>query len=377
MSLVAGIYTSVDSTFIEIRDSASGELVSTAAAAHDGVRGAAPGEADVSAWLEAVRSMAAVAEAHRVEALAVAGPLHSLVVLDTEGVPLRQALLAEDTRSGPDAGWCAKKIPIEQWLDSVGSAPSSALTVTKFSWLHRTEPEVWSRMARCASVHDFLSWSLAGGVSQPVVSDRATLSGTGLWSPSRNDYDPDVLTLIDSALDWAPILPRLVDPLAAAGHLGGVRLAPGMADVHAVVVGLGLVPGDVAVIEGDRTVVVGVSAAPVRDGSGAIAVAVGFARGYLPMLSVAAPDTQSGAGLADKAMEVVASLAAAGVGTTGRFVVASQPGSTLAGDCAGSASRVIETVDLSDVAAAGAARRAAATLAGSWPTWPSVQTVRA
>jgi len=376
MSLVAGIHTSIDSTHLEIRDSASGELVSSTVATHEGVRTENPGEADAAAWLEAVRSVTTVAEAHRVDALAVAGPLHSLVVLDGAGAPLRPALLAQDVRSAPDAGWCAKKIPAEQWLDGVGSAPSSVMSVTKLSWLHRSEPEVWARMARCVSVHDFLSWGLAGGAAPSIPSDRATLSGTGMWSPSRNDYDPDVLTLIDSALDWTPILSRLVDPLATVGHLGSVRLAPGMADVHAVVVALGLVPGDVAVIEGDRTVVVGVSAASVRDASGAIAVAVGFARGYLPMIAVPAPDAAPGASSADGVMAAVALLADAGVATSGRFVVVSQFGSDLAVDCSVRVTRVVEAADLNDAAAAGASRRAAGSLEGSWPAWPSLQTTR-
>ena len=59
--------------------------------------------------------------------------------------------------------------------------PVAAFTVTKLSWLHRSEPEHWARLARVLLPHDWLTWRLTGR----FTTDRGDASGTGYWSPDE------------------------------------------------------------------------------------------------------------------------------------------------------------------------------------------------
>ena len=72
-----------------------------------------------------------------------------------------------------------------------GVVPVAAFTVTKLSWLHRTHPEAWARIARILLPHDFLTYKLTGR----FVTDRGDASGTGYWSPTTGAYLDDVLAL--------------------------------------------------------------------------------------------------------------------------------------------------------------------------------------
>ena len=56
---------------------------------------------------------------------------------------VRPAKLWNDTESAPDAGWLLKQLPdgAAGWAAACGTVPVAAFTITKLSWLHRSEPE--------------------------------------------------------------------------------------------------------------------------------------------------------------------------------------------------------------------------------------------
>ena len=62
------------------------------------------------------------------------------------------------------------------WAAAVGSVPVAAFTVTKLSWLHRSEPDNWARLAHVVLPHDWMTLRLTG----ELVTDRGDASGTGL-----------------------------------------------------------------------------------------------------------------------------------------------------------------------------------------------------
>ena len=88
-----------------------------------------------------------------------------MVALDADRAVLRPAKLWNDTESAPDAGWLLKQLPggAADWAAACGSVPVAAFTVTKLSWLHRSEPEAWARLAHVVLPHDWLTYRLTGG----------------------------------------------------------------------------------------------------------------------------------------------------------------------------------------------------------------------
>ncbi len=298
MPLVAGIDSSTQSTKVELRDIATGRVVGAGRAAHPGAVPPRSEQAPDSWWAALIEAMSgALDQASRgagptdVEALAVAGQQHGLVVLDRARQVLRPAKLWNDTESSRDAARLVDQLGAGEWVDACGSVPVAAFTVTKLSWLRRSEPATLARIEHVLLPHDWLTFRLTG----ELVTDRGEASGTGYWSPSENRYRFDLLALVDDGKEWAGSLPRVLGPWDqaggltpdAAGALGltpGTPVAVGTGDNMAGALGIGLVPGEIAISIGTSGTVFATSDRPGRDPSGAV---TGFADAtghFLPLV---------------------------------------------------------------------------------------------
>jgi xylulokinase len=127
--------------------------------------------------------------------------VEGIVVLDENGELIRPPLVGEED-TAPDAGWLAKQR--SDWVDAVGIQPDASSAVAKLSWLHRSEPESWSRIARVLSVGD---WREGRTTTTPAQAAR-----TGYWSPATGAYALDVLAIIDAGRDWSDVMLPVEEP---------------------------------------------------------------------------------------------------------------------------------------------------------------------
>ena len=215
-------------------------------------------------------------------ALSVAGQQHGMVILDGADQVIRPAKLWNDTESAADAEWLIQQLPggARDWAQACGSVPVAAFTVSKLSWLHRTEPHNWQRIAKVLLPHDWMTFRLTGA----FVTDRGDASGTGYWSPLTNEYRYDLLEIVDRSRDWAGLLPTVLGPLEAAGEWKGTVVGPGTGDNMAAALGLGLLPGDVMMSFGTSGTVFTVAPQPTSDSSGAVAGFADASGHYLPLV---------------------------------------------------------------------------------------------
>ncbi|GGP71870.1 xylulokinase [Saccharothrix coeruleofusca] len=274
MALVAGVDSSTQSCKVVVRDAETGALVREGRAPHP-----AGTEVHPDAWWDALQE--AVSQAGGladVEAVSVAAQQHGMVCLDDRGEVVRPALLWNDTRSAGAAAELIGELGGPQaWAEAIGSVPVASLTVTKLRWLARNEPESVARTAAVCLPHDWLTWKLAGGGLDALVTDRSDASGTGYWSPSTEDYRPDLLEL---AMGKVPLLPRVVGP----AELTAGRYGAGAGDNAAAALGVQIQPGDVVVSVGTSGTAFARSASAVADGTG---IVNGFADAegtYLPLV---------------------------------------------------------------------------------------------
>lgn len=292
MPVVVGVDSSTQSTKVEIRDLDSGELVSSGRASHSSTGVAPVSETDPHEWIAAFdqafesasEQVSTNADSLKVAAISVAGQQHGLVTLDHEHKVVRNAKLWNDTESAPDAKWCVDQRDAAWWADHVGSVPVASFTVTKLSWLKRVEPENWKQVARVCLPHDYLSWHLRGGGTTELVTDRGDASGTGYWSPKSNSYDVEVLQIIDKARDWSKMLPRVAKPLDKIGVWRDAIVGCGTGDNMAGALGIGLMPGDVAISLGTSGTVYAVSATATSDSSAAVAGFADATGSFLPLV---------------------------------------------------------------------------------------------
>ena len=153
--------------------------------------------------------------------ITVSGSEGGLVVLSHDGTPLRPIIWASDTTSQADAQWCLKKQDEQWWTNEVGIVPSHLHTVTKLSWLHRSETENWQKMSFACSPADYIRWRLVTGSLSSMVSSPQDAAQTAMWSTKDNGYSQKVLALIDHDRDWSKCLPTVKATGAIVGSLFG------------------------------------------------------------------------------------------------------------------------------------------------------------
>jgi xylulokinase len=287
VALVVGVDSSTQSTKLEVRDATTGELVAGARAPHPATT-PPRSEQDPAAWWDALVRAGGDLGVGPVDAVAVAGQQHGMVVLDAGGGVVRPAKLWNDTESAPDAAALVERLGAGAWSEATGLVPVASYTVTKLAWLRRCEPASWARLARVLLPHDWLNLRLAG----EAATDRGDASGTGYWSPATGAWRPDLLALLDGERDWAAALPVVRGPAEPAGRVRGeaadlfgpALVAPGTGDNMAAALGLGLAPGDVAVSVGTSGTVFTVSEVAVADPEGIVAGFADATGRFLPLV---------------------------------------------------------------------------------------------
>ncbi len=194
---------------------------------------------------------------------------------------MRPAKLWNDTESAPDAAWLVKQLEggAAAWAAACGSVPVASFTITKLSWLHRTEPDSWARLAKVLLPHDWMTYRLTGR----TTTDRGDASGTGYWSPTEGAYRSDLLAVVDPDRDWYGVVPEVLGPLDDAGVWHGAVVAPGTGDNMGAALGLGIGPSDVVVSLGTSGTVYCISDRPTADPSGEVAGFADAAGRFLPL----------------------------------------------------------------------------------------------
>ena len=279
--LVAGVDSSTQSTKVEVRDIETGAVVARASAPHPTTT-PPRSEQDPAAWWVAFEQAWAGVGSPNVEAISVAGQQHGMVALDASRRVVRPAKLWNDTESAPDSGWLLKQLDggRAEWAAAVGSVPLAAFTVAKLSWLHRSEPDAWARLAHVLLPHDWLTLQLTG----EMVTDRGDASGTGYWSPATGEYRWDILSIIDRERDWTDVVPRVAQPGDVVGEWRGARVACGTGDNMAAALGLGVEAGQAVVSLGTSGTAYTVATAATADPTGAVAGFADATGRFLPLV---------------------------------------------------------------------------------------------
>ena len=289
-TLVAGVDSSTQATKVVIVDPESGQIVAQGHAPHTVTGTSGARESDPLEWWSALRAALAVTgRAGDVRAIAIGGQQHGLVVLDSRGSPLRDAILWNDTRPAADAERLTDELGAEVWASLTGLRPVASFTVSKWAWLRRVEPEVVRSAAAIRLPHDYLTERLTGH----GTTDRGDASGTGWWSPTTGAYLERILALPQLQLP-ADLLPVVRGPWEAAGTvtaaasdaLGlkpGTIVGPGTGDNMAAALGVGLAVGQAAMSLGTSGTIFAVSERPAADPSGIVAGFADATGRYLPL----------------------------------------------------------------------------------------------
>jgi sugar (pentulose or hexulose) kinase len=139
-------------------------------------------EQDPQWWVEALRLSVkqAIAQApeHQIEALAVSGQQHGLVVLDEQMQVIRPAKLWNDTETAPqNAELIARLGGQRAFFERFGIIPLTGYTVSKLLWLQQQEPDHFARIRHILLPHEYLNFWLTGN----LCAEYGDASGTGYF----------------------------------------------------------------------------------------------------------------------------------------------------------------------------------------------------
>jgi xylulokinase len=290
MPLVLGVDSSTQATKVEVRDADTGELVASGRAAHPSTRPPVS-EQEPDAWWQALAAAVAAAGAPAVDAVAVAGQQHGMVLLDRRGRALRPAKLWNDTEAAPEAARMVEELGAEAWAEATGSVPVAAFTLPKLAWAAAHEPEVLDQLATVVLPHDYLTHRLSGR----YVTDRGDASGTGYYSPAEGRWRTDLLERFVAPGPWEDRLPEVLGPTDVAGDIveeahrelglpaGGV-VGPGTGDNMAAALGVGLAPGEVCLSLGTSGTVYATAEKPTAEPTGTVAGFADATGRFLPLV---------------------------------------------------------------------------------------------
>lgn len=192
--------------------------------------------------------------------LGLATTSSTVVTLDDEGRPLREAILWMDSRASQEAQETASvDHPV---LRFSGGSAAVEWTVPKAMWLARHEPEVYARAAHIVEAIDYLNWRLTG----EWVASRLNATCKMHYDPRDGGFPAELYAAFgvpDLPEKWptrvlpvgsplGTLLPSVAEEL---GLPGGVVVAEGGIDAHMGMLGMNVVhPGDVAMIAGTSVV---------------------------------------------------------------------------------------------------------------------------
>lgn len=211
------------------------------------VAGAA--QSDPNAWLASVATAAAQAlgEAGQpgIDAIGLSGQMHGAVCADSNGRPLRPALLWPDTRATDGAARLRALGPVDR--AALGNPVAPGMFGPLLAMARQESARVRQQLAWALSPKDWLRWQLTGAVHTEPSDASATL----LWDLRRSCWSGAAL---DALAIPAHVLPPLVASTQVVGGLqassaavlglpSGTPVVAGAADTAAAILGSGLEQG--------------------------------------------------------------------------------------------------------------------------------------
>ncbi len=172
-------------------------------------------EADPAQWLEnvldSIREVVSVSDVDPAEISAVAttGMVPAVLAVDAKGVPVRQAILQNDTRAAREVDEIREATASLDLVRLTGSEVTQQSIAPTLLWLSRNEPDAWARVARVQGSYDWVLCQLgaAGHIEQnwAIESGLFTLDGAP----------------VPAVAEAADLDPQLFPPIAAPGTVVG------------------------------------------------------------------------------------------------------------------------------------------------------------
>lgn len=141
-----------------------------------------------------------------IRSVGITGQAETLVLLDTEGKPVRKAIVWFDNRAVKESAFLAEKFDANSLFRMSGQTDMlPCWPAPKILWVRKNEPENFARTAKFLMVEDYIAWRLTGEFG----TCRGLLPSTLYFDIRTGEYSSAMLDAIGITSSQ---LPRLLDP---------------------------------------------------------------------------------------------------------------------------------------------------------------------
>lgn len=181
----------------------------------------------------------------QVVGLSVTNQRETVVPVDDDGHPLRNAIIWQDRRTVPQCDWIRDKISAQDIYDITGLAVDPYFTAPKILWIREHEPDIFKKADRFLLVQDFILHRF----TDSYVTDFSNASRTMLFDIEAGEWSS---RLLDEMEIPESKLPEAVEPgkrvgevteraAAESGLRSGTPVVAGGGDQQCAALGVGVV----------------------------------------------------------------------------------------------------------------------------------------
>lgn len=215
------------------------------------IRSPGPGwhEQNPEDWWEAARKCLDSLRDFSADAIGLTGQMHGAVLLDSNGDPIRPALLWNDMRTVEEVRAIEDAVGAESYRAITCNRSDPGLQAPKLLWVRNNEPDNWGKVAKVLLPKDFIAYRLTG----ELATDFGDASGTGLFDTANLKFSDEILGALNISKSLMPVpLPST----EAVGHdRDGRVVVIGSGDQAANGVGVGAIsPGVMSIALGSSGV---------------------------------------------------------------------------------------------------------------------------
>lgn len=209
-------------------------------------------EQDAALWwsntveiLQEITQKAGLEIVKKIRGISVSSQTVTMLPIDKEGSPLRNALIWMDSRSSAELQYIIDSISFTKLVSIIGAQPDVAFLPNKILWFKKNEPELFDKTYRILQASSFINYKLTGEMTMDI--DQAVRCQC--LDLQNLKWSDEIQKVIGCNLDTLLPTPRLtseiigtVTPEAAkiTGLISGIPVVAGASDAMASMYATGL-----------------------------------------------------------------------------------------------------------------------------------------
>ena len=192
-----------------------------------------------------ITSEAGEAVVKRIRGISVSSHTVSLLPLDKNGQPLRNAITYQDGRSAKELDVLIEKLGRDNYVNIIGAQPSIAFLAAKLMWYKKHEPELFAKTHALLQCSSYVNYRLTG----EMTSDVDQASRTQCMDRQTKTWSKEIGDAMGIDLDSILPPPRPVDDIIGfvtnqaaeeTGLVPGIPVIAGCSDAMASMYATGM-----------------------------------------------------------------------------------------------------------------------------------------